>query len=218
VDRFRHVAGIALAVALLGFGLPATVHGAARADVAVVAGKPIERQRFNHWLFVFAKAANGPGSPLIVPSDPPRFNHCVARVRAVIPGLRETSAQTLRADCATLFANLSRPVLDLLITADWQEEEAATDGIVVTAAQVEHAYRVDRRRLYPTHGQFRRYLRRTGETVADVMFRVRSQVIRGALLEAEHLTSGALDAKLRSRFKPQTECARSYVMSDCAGG
>jgi hypothetical protein len=210
------VPGIALV--LFGFALPATVRAAARANVAVVAGKPIERQRFNHWLFVFAKTADGPDSPLIVPSDPPRFNHCVARVRAVIPGLRETSAQTLRADCTTLFTNLSRPVLDLLITAEWQEEEAATDGIVVTAAQVEHSYRVDRARLYPTRGQFRRYLHRTGETIADVMFRVRAQVIRDALLKAEHLTAGALDTELRTRFKPQTECARTYVMSDCAGG
>jgi hypothetical protein len=226
-NRFHHIASrgrrwliavIPLAVALLGFALPETVHGASRASVAVVAGKPIERQVLNHWLFVFANAANGPDSPVIVPSDPPRFNHCVARVRAVIPGLRDTSAETIRADCATLFTNLSRPVLDLLITADWQEDEAATDGVVVSAAQVEHAYRLDRRRLYPTRRQFRRYLHRTGETIADVMFRVRSQVIRGALLKAEHLTAGALDAELRSRFKPETECARFYITSDCAGG
>jgi hypothetical protein len=190
--RARLAGGLALGVAVLGLVLPATVRGALPADVAVVAGKPITRQWFDHWMFVLARNASGPNAPAIVPTDPPRFNRCVARVRAVIPSLRQTPPGTLRSDCAVLFTNLSQPALDLLITADWQESQATTDGIVVTAAEVEHAYVVDRRRLYPSPGEFRRYLRRTGETVADVKFRVRQQVIREALLRTEHLSARAL--------------------------
>jgi hypothetical protein len=227
VDRFDHVSGkrrarlvrsLALAVAALALALPATVLGALPTDVAVVAGKPIKRQVFDHWMFVVAKTANGPSGPAIVPTDPPRFSRCVARIRAAIPGLRQTPAGTLRADCAVLFTNTSREVLDLLIRADWREDEAATDGVVVTTAQVERAYEVDKRRLYPNPAQFRGYLRRTGETTADVKFRVRVQLIREALMKTEHLTARALDAELAGRFKPQTACARFYVMSDCAGG
>lgn len=113
---------------------------------------------------------------------------------------------------------MSEQVLDLLIRAGWQDDEAAMDGIVVDAAQVEHAYEVEKQTHYPTRAVFRRYLRRTGETVADVKFRVRVQLVREALLKAEDLTASALDAELTSRFKAQTLCARFYVMSDCAGG
>ena len=169
-------------------------------------------------MFVSAKSTNGPGAPAIVPTDPPRFSRCVAQVRASVPGLAQTPAGTPREDCAVLFSNMSRQVLDLLIRADWQDEEAAMDGIVVTAAQVERAYEVDRRRHYPSPARFRRYLRRTGETIADVKFRVGVQLVHDALLKAEHLTAGPLGAELTSRFKPQTACARFYVMSDCAGG
>jgi hypothetical protein len=88
---------------------------------------------------------------------------------------------------------------------------------VVITAQVEHSYEVGKRRLYPSAAEFRRYLRRTGETTADVKFRVRVQLIREALLKTEHLTARALDAELTRRFKPQTACARFYVVSGCAG-
>lgn len=229
VDRFDHpsrngrarlVRRLALgaAVAAAWITLPATVLGALPADVAVVAGRPITRERFDHWMFVNAKSSNGPGAPTIVPTDPPRFNHCVARVRATIPGLRSTPAGAIRADCAVLFSNMTQQVLGLLIRFDWQDDEAASDGIGVTAAQVEHAYLADKRKHDPRPGQFRRYLRRTGETIADVKLRVRAELIRNALLETEHLSAGGLDAELTSRFKPQTSCARFYVMSDCAGG
>ncbi len=56
-------------------------------SVADVAGNPITTQAFNHWMFVAAKsqAAQNPGAPVIVPSDPPQFNGCVAQVRRADP-------------------------------------------------------------------------------------------------------------------------------------
>jgi hypothetical protein len=147
--RARLVRGLALGVAVLALALPATVPGALPADVAVVAGKPIQRQLFNQWMFVIAKTADGPDAHPIVPTDPPGFSRCVARVRSVIPNLRHTPARTLRSDCAVVFTNTSKEVLDFLIRADWQESEAAMDGIVVSAAQVERTYESDTRRAFP---------------------------------------------------------------------
>jgi hypothetical protein len=109
-------------------------------------------------------------------------------------------------------------VLDLLVSADWQEAEAADDGIVITAAQVDHSFTAQRQKLYPKPAQFRRFLRRSGQTVADVKFRVRASLLFEALRRAEHLSPGALEAELARRFKPRTTCARFYVVSDCANG
>ncbi|HEY1516562.1 MAG TPA: hypothetical protein VGF91_09095 [Solirubrobacteraceae bacterium] len=47
-------------------------------------------------------------------------------------------------------------------------------------------------------------------------YRIRVHVIHAVLLKTEHETAGALDAELTRRFKPQTMCARFYVMADCA--
>ena len=215
--RPRLVCGLLAAVGTMILALPAPALGALPADVAVVAGTPISRQVLDHWMFVSVKTDTDPGEALIVPTDPPRFDRCVAQVRAGIPSLRRASAHTLRSDCAVLFHQLSGQELDLLIIADWERSEAAADGILITAAQVDHAYQVDIREQFGTPARFRRYLRRTGETIADVRFRVRVTLVHAALLKAEHLTEGALGGELKRRFKPQTACARFYVVSDCAG-
>jgi hypothetical protein len=205
-----------VALAAAGVAVPTQAAAAVPVDVAVAAGTPITRQALDHWMTVASKASTGPGEPLIVPTDPPRFNRCIARVYATIPSLRHTRASVLRADCAQLFTNLSGPELDLLITADWETIEARADGIVITAAQVSRGYHLDTRRQFGTPARFRRWLRRTGETIADVRFRVRVTLTHAALLKAEQLTAPALGRELTQRFQPQTQCARFYEVSDCA--
>src|SRR2546423_9107782 len=81
-------------VAACGSGVPGN-------SVADVAGNPITTQAFNHWMYVAAKsqASQSPGAPIIVPSDPPDFNHCVAQVRSQVPALAKTSTKQVRADC-----------------------------------------------------------------------------------------------------------------------
>jgi hypothetical protein len=214
--RCRLVGALLAALGTVILALPAGVLGALPADVASVAGTPISRQVFDHWMFVNIKSNTNPGEALIVPTDPPRFQRCIASVRALIPGVHRISASTLRADCEVLFRQVSGQALDFLITADWEKIEATADGIVITAAQVDHSYRVDIRQQFGTRARFRRYLRHTGETIPDVRFRIRVTLVHAALLKAEHLTEGALGGELTRRFKPQTACARFYMASDCA--
>jgi hypothetical protein len=214
--RPRLVGGLLAGVGTAALALSAAALGALPADVATVAGTPISRQRLDHWMFISVKTNTDPGEALVVPTDPPRFDRCVARVRALIPGLHRTSAQTLRSDCALLFHRLSGQALDFLIMADWEKIEAASDGIVITAAQVDDAYQVDTSKQFATPALFRRYLHRTGETIADVRFRVRVTLVDAALRKAEHLTPDTLGGELKRRFKQQTTCARFYTVTDCA--
>src|SRR5260370_29330581 len=101
---------VAVAVAACGSGVPGN-------SVADVAGNPITTRAFDHWLYVAAKsqAAQSPGSPVIVPNDPPNFSHCIAQVRAQIPTLAKSTDKTLRSDCKQLFTSLSSQVMDFLI-------------------------------------------------------------------------------------------------------
>ena len=216
--RPQAVVGLVVAVMTGILALPAGVLGASPADVASVAGTPISRQAFDHWMFVNIKSNTNPGEALVVPTDPPRFKRCIASVRALIPGVHRISASILRADCAVLFRQVSGQALDFLIMADWERIEATADGIVISAAQVDHSYRVDIRKQFGTPARFRRYLRHTGETIADVRFRIRVTLVHAALLKAEHLTATALGSELTRRFKQQTSCARFYLVSDCRRG
>ena len=174
---------LAVGVAACGSGVPGN-------SVADVAGNPITTQAFDHWMFVAAKsqAASNPGSPVIVPTDPPQFSGCVAQVRKQIPSLAKTSSTQLRADCKQLFTSLSNTVMDFLIKAYWYQAEAARDHIKVTDAQVEKAFTTAKNQQFSTPSQFQTFLSQTGQTQADILFRFRINTIFQKLI-AKHQTS-----------------------------
>jgi parvulin-like peptidyl-prolyl isomerase len=163
-------------------------------SVAVVAGNPISTQAFKHWMFVAAKgqAAQSPGQPVIVPSDPPQFKGCVAQVRSKIPTLAKTSDAQLASDCKQLFTSLSSQVMDFLIKAYWYQADAHKLHITVTEAQIQTALAAAKKTQFPTAAQFQAFLTSSGLTLEDVLFRVRvSQLFNKLLAKHPTTVSGA---------------------------
>jgi foldase protein PrsA len=159
-------------------------------SVAVVAGNPISTQAFKHWMYVAAKgqAAQSPGQPVIVPSDPPQFKGCVAQVRAKIPTLAKTSDKQLAADCKQLFTSLSSQVMDFLIKAYWYQADAHKLHVTVTDAQIQKALAAAKKAQFPTNAQFQTFLSQSGLTNQDVLFRLRVSQLYNKLL-AKHPTT-----------------------------
>jgi foldase protein PrsA len=157
--------------------------------VAEVAGTPITTHAFNHWMYVAAKsqAAQSPGQPVIVPTDPPQFNQCIADVRKAVPSLNKQSDKTLRNDCQQLFTSLSGQVMDFLIKAYWYQADAARQHLSVTKAQVQKQYNSAKTQAYPTASAFNNFLRQTGFTVDDLLFRFRVSALFQKLA-AKHTT------------------------------
>jgi foldase protein PrsA len=168
---------LALAVAGCGSGIPGN-------SVAAVAGNPITTQAFNHWMYVAAKgnASQSPGAPVIVPNDPPQFDGCVKQVRQQIPTLAKTPNKQIRSDCAQLFQSLSSQVMDFLIKAYWYQAEAYKLHIHLTNAQVNKAFQQAKKQQFPTASAFSTFLSQTGQTLNDIMFRVRVNQIYKDLL------------------------------------
>jgi foldase protein PrsA len=158
-------------------------------SVAEVAGTPITTQAFNHWMYVAAKsqAAQSPGQPVIVPTDPPQFNQCIADVRKAVPSLAKQSDTTLRSGCQRLFSSLSGQVLDFLIKAYWYQADAARQHLSVTDAQVQKQYNTAKQQAYPTASAFNNFLKQTGFTVDDLLFRFRVSALFQKLA-AKHTT------------------------------
>jgi foldase protein PrsA len=171
---------LSVAVAGCGSGIPGNA-------VANVAGNPITLGAFNHWMYVAAKsqAAQSPGNPVIVPTDPPNFTQCIATVRAQIPALAKTSAKTLRNDCNQLFGSLSSQVMDFLIKTYWYQADAARQHVNVTDAQVQSALATAKQAQFPTAAQFQTFLTQTGQTLDDIRYRFRVNQIYTKLL-AKH--------------------------------
>jgi foldase protein PrsA len=174
---------IALAVSACGSGIPGN-------SVADMAGNPVSTKAFNHWMYVAAagQAAQSPGQPVIVPNDPPNFDKCITQVRKQIPALKKTTDKQLRADCKQLFTSLSSQVMDFLIKAYWYQADAHKLGINVTDAQVQKALDAAKKGQFSTAAQFQAFLKQSGQTMQDILFRVRVQQVFRTLL-AKHPTT-----------------------------
>ena len=174
---------LAAGVAACGSGIPGD-------SVATMAGNPVSTRAFDHWMFVAAKgnSAQSPNSPVIVPNDPPNFKSCIAQVRKQIPSLAKTTDAQLKKDCAQLFTSLGSQVMDFLIRAYWYQAEAAKRHITVTSAQVQQAFQADKKQQFPTDQAFSQFLSQSGQTLSDILFRVRINQLLKKLL-AQHQTT-----------------------------
>jgi foldase protein PrsA len=174
---------LALGLAACGGGIPGNA-------VVDMAGNSISTQAFKHWMFVAAKgsSAQSPGAPVIVPTDPPAFKGCIAQVRAQIPTLKSRSDSQLKSDCSQLFDSLKGQVLDFLIRAYWYQATAAKLGIKITDAQVQKAFQTAKKAQFPTDAAFQQFLTQSGQTMQDILFRVRVNQIYQKLL-AKHQTT-----------------------------
>jgi foldase protein PrsA len=166
---------VVLALVIAGCGSSSGSGSVPSDSVAEVAGNPISTQAFKHWMYVAAEgqAAQSPGQPVIVPSDPPNFDKCVAQVRAQIPSLKKTADKTLKADCKQLFTSLSGQVMDFLIKAYWYQADAHKLGIKITDAQVQSALEKAKKAQFSTDAQYQQFLKQSGQTTQDILFRVR---------------------------------------------
>ena len=175
--------GAFFVVAVAAAGCGSSVPGNSVADVA---GNPITLKAFHHWIYVAAKsqAANQPGAPVIVPSDPPKFTGCIAQIKAQIPTLAKAPHKTLQADCKQVFTQLSGEVMDFLIKAYWYQAEAAKEGVKITNAEVMKSFDTAKKQQFQQPSQFQTFLSSTGETLPDVLYRFRINTVSTKLLKA----------------------------------
>jgi foldase protein PrsA len=201
--------GLRLLLALGAFfvaaaGLSACGSGMPGNAVANVAGNPISTTAFDHWMFVAAKgnSSQSPGSPVIVPNDPPQFKNCIAQVRAQIPTLAKQSDKTIQSDCKQLFTSLSGQVMDFLIRASWYQALAYKLHIKISNAQIQQAFDAAKKQQFPTATAFQDFLNSSGQTLQDILFRVRVNQIYSKLL-ARHETT-ATNAQIENYFRTHT--------------
>jgi len=163
---------VAVLLAGCGSGMPGN-------SVAVVAGNPITRPAFDHWMYVIAKSQIGqedPGAPVIVPNDPPEFTNCIAQARAEIPAVKKYTVKQLRSDCSTLFTSLKSTTMSFLITAYWYQAEGHKLGIKVTDAEVNTALAAAKKSdQLTTAAAYATFLKQSGQTQQDIVYRFRVQ-------------------------------------------
>jgi foldase protein PrsA len=157
-------------------------------SVADMAGNPVTTQAFNHWMYVAAKgnaAQSGPGSPVVVPTDPPNFNNCIAQARKLVKQVASQKDSQIRSECKSLFTSLSSQVMDFLIRAYWYQADAAKQHITATPAQVQQRFNAERAAQFPSQAQFQTFLTQYGYTTQDLLFRTRVQLLYNKLIQKQ---------------------------------
>jgi foldase protein PrsA len=160
-------------------------------DAAVVAGNPITKRAVLHWMFVDAKgeAAQSPGSPVIVPTDPPEFPKCIAQVKKEIPTLAKESDAKIRTACQSAFTSYSQAVMGFLITGYWYQATAHKLGINLTPAQLTAAVNKAKTESgIKTAAAYKKFLASSGYTPQDIAFRIRISTIFMKLIK-QHPTA-----------------------------
>jgi hypothetical protein len=116
-------------------------------------------------------------------------------------------------------------VMGFLLSAYWVIGEAHDRGIHVSAREVRRTFKRIRDEEFPKPGEFQKYLGRSGETVADLLFRVETNLYSQRIqkrVTAGHRTEQSRQRALtkfvkafRRKWRPRTYCLPDYAVADC---
>lgn len=206
--------------------------GATSGVVVQVGPRAISRAMLDHWLPIQATLLYKlkPSKPVpkgVVP-DPPNYTNCIAFLAASTPKFLEgptkaTNAQ-LKARCRKQYQTVLQTVLDFLIEDYWVIGEGAERGLKVTEREARQWLATVERVEYPAPGEFHLYLRYSGETIADMLFRARVKLLEQKLAQAQMAGKGKQQgerALIRfgeehaKKWLAKTTCRGAYVAPDC---
>jgi hypothetical protein len=217
----------ALAVAVLGLGLGGLLGSATGAAAsAASSGCPPAT----------STPLSAPITEAVAPPPPPTAEALVACI-ATTPILGATlahwtaiaghsAAPSGKAPAgASNEAAAANEALAFLISSDWLLGEARALHITFSRAQVRHAYDRIRAQQFPKLREFRKFLRSSGETIPDLLFRVRLNLTSERIQRRIGAGRGSATSKaralarfverFRSKWQAQTYCAAAYVVNDC---
>jgi foldase protein PrsA len=165
-------------VAILG-GVVAACGGIPGNAVATVDGNAIEKASYDHWLNVAARSSGG-GPNAKVP-QPPDFTECIAQKRKTTPkpakGQPKVTDDQLKNQCKQEYEQLRNQVLQLLISFQWLEGEAADQGIKVTDQEVQKSFEQQRKQSFPKDADYQKFLKNSGQTQQDILLQVKADLL-----------------------------------------
>jgi foldase protein PrsA len=148
--------------------------------VAQVGEETLSKRDFDRWLRIAARADGGRRAVL----DPPRFERCAAAERRRLArNGRRLSRRALRRRCTRRYETSRAEVMQFLLQGMWVRQEAAAVGIAVAPERVRRSFERQKRDAFRSERAYRRFLRRSGMSEADVLFRVELDLLQGRLVQ-----------------------------------
>jgi foldase protein PrsA len=191
--------------------------------VAKIGDETITQEEFDKWVETAVKS-QAQGGQVVVP-DPPDFTKCVAgkKKTAVPEGQKKPTDAELEKQCKAEYDALKSEVMQFLIQAEWVQQEAADRDIEVTDAAVNKSFEQQKKQAFPTDKAYQQFLKTSGMTEADILFRVKLSLLQEKLTKKvtdEAKTVSATDVeeyydKNKNRFaQPERRDLRVVLTKD----
>jgi parvulin-like peptidyl-prolyl isomerase len=149
--------------------------------VVDVAGNPITKSTFSHWLVVAAAAGTAREGGKPVPPDPPRYTQCIAHEKAAAgtaaKGLSSPTEAQLKKQCEQQYTTLRQEVLGFLISSEWVLGESGSLGVKATDAEVKKRFEQIKTQQFTKPADFEKFLASSGQTVSDLLLRVKLNLL-----------------------------------------
>jgi foldase protein PrsA len=176
------------AVFFAAVGIAACGGGGIPSDAVVqINGNPVTKTTFEHWVKIAAASAAGASTSKPVIPDPPSYSACIAHLRATQPkpakGQSAPSEAQLKRQCEEQYATLKKGALSFLIQSEWIIGQAKEMGISATNQEVEKVFVKLKKQQFPKESEFQKFLADTGQTVSDLLLRVKVQSVLSPKIE-----------------------------------
>ncbi|MET0614075.1 MAG: peptidyl-prolyl cis-trans isomerase [Thermoleophilaceae bacterium] len=176
----------ALAAALLGlFALSGCGNDVPAGAVAKVGDSTITQDEFDKWMAIAVKGqSQSSGGTAAVPK-PPDFDSCVAaKKKTPVPkGQQKPSDEALKKQCKSEYDTLKREVMQFLIQGEWVQQEAKKRGVKIKDAELQKALEDQKKQVFPNDKQYQQFLKTSGMTEQDVLFRVKLNELQQRLTQ-----------------------------------
>ena len=195
--HFRFISALG-AVFFAIVGLSACGGGIPSNAVVQVGGNPITKSTFEHWLSVAAasSATSGTSGAKPVTPDPPTYSACIAHLEATTAkpakGQSKPTTAQLKAQCEQQYQSLQQEVLGFLISSAWVLGEAESQGVKVSDAEVKKQFEQIKNQQFPKPAEFQKFLATSGQTVSDLLLRVKLNLLSSKIQQKVAKQKGAV--------------------------
>jgi foldase protein PrsA len=178
---------IALAAAALGLvALAGCGNSVPAGAVAKVGDSTITQDEFDKWMGIAVRGQSQQGGAAAATTpDPPDFEKCVAaKQKTPVPkGQKKPTADELKKQCKNEYDTLKRQVMQFLIQGEWVMQEAEKRGVEVKQAELQKALEDQKKAVFPNDKQYKQFLKTSGMTEEDVLFRVKLNELQQRLTQ-----------------------------------
>jgi foldase protein PrsA len=154
--------------------------------VAKVGDSTISQDAFDKWMGIAVRgqSQSSPGGAAAVPK-PPDFEACVAaKKKTPVPkGQQKPSDDALKKQCKSEYDTLKREVMQFLIQGEWVQQEADKRGIEIKQSELQKSLEDQKKQVFPNDKQYQQFLKSSGMTEEDVLFRVKLNELQKKLTQ-----------------------------------